>query len=196
MSSIYSIYKSTNTINGKIYIGFDSNWPNRKRYHKSQHKKIESKFYNAVCKYGWDNFDWEVIYQSKDGEHTLKIMETYFIKQFNSFTLGYNSTLGGDGILGFKHNKEQIQKRINKVKGRKYSSEWCENISKGKIGKKRKPFSQSHLENLSLSISGGKHPKAIPVIINGIFYTHKRQAMKELNLTKRQLNELLTTNLT
>jgi len=195
MSSIYSIYKATNTINGKVYVGFDSNWPNRKRYHKSQHKKTKSKFYNAICKYGWDKFDWELIYQSVDGNHTLKIMETYFIKQFNSFTEGYNSTLGGDGILGFKHSKEQIQKRTNKVKGRKHSVNWCENISKGKIGKKRKPFSESHLKNLSVSISGKNHPKAIPITINGIFYTHKRQAMKELNLTKWQLNKLLTANL-
>ena len=195
MSSIYSIYKATNTINGKVYVGFDSNWPNRKRYHKSQHKKTKSKFYNAICKYGWDKFDWELVYQSVDGNHTLKIMEAYFIEQFNSFTEGYNSTLGGDGILGFKHSKEQIQKRTNKVKGRKHSVNWCENISKGKIGKKRKLFSESHLKNLSVSISGKNHPKAIPVTINGIFYTHKRQAMKELNLTKWQLNKLLTTNL-
>jgi len=51
------------------------------------------------------------------------------------------------------------------------------------------------MKNLSLSLSGGNNPRAIPVVIKGIFYTHKRQAMKELNLTKGQLNKLLTTNL-
>jgi len=33
--NIYSIYKATNKITGKIYIGFDSNWPKRKKRHLS-----------------------------------------------------------------------------------------------------------------------------------------------------------------
>jgi group I intron endonuclease len=202
MSSIYSIYKATNTINGKVYIGFDSNWPNRKRYHKSQHKKTESKFYNAICKYGWDKFDWEVLYQSKDGNHTLKNMETYFIEQFNSFSNGYNSTLGGDGILGFKHNKEQIQKRTNKVKGRKHSIEWCENISKGKKGKprlymiKNNPMHNPEIvKKLMAKRQGRNHPLAKSITINGITYGCKKDAMNQTGLSKYHLNKLLTTNL-
>jgi len=52
MSKIYSIYKATNKINGKSYIGFDSKWPRRKHKHHFEYKERTSKFYNAIKKYG------------------------------------------------------------------------------------------------------------------------------------------------
>jgi group I intron endonuclease len=99
---IYSIYKVTNKVNGKLYIGFDSNWPNRKINHKSKAKIGSNRhFHNAIRKYGWDNFEWEVICQSLDGEYLLKVMEPYFIKYYNTFNNGYNYTLGGEGNVKF-----------------------------------------------------------------------------------------------
>ena len=55
--NIYTIYRATNTINGKVYIGFDSAWPKRKRGHKSSAEtrlKISQKLKNLdrvmVCR--------------------------------------------------------------------------------------------------------------------------------------------------
>lgn len=93
---IYSIYKFVNTINGKIYIGFTNDADRRLIEHKSNYIRIKNKFYNAIRKYGWSCFQFEIIYQSLDGEHCLKQMEPYFIKENNSFKSGYNSTTGGD----------------------------------------------------------------------------------------------------
>jgi len=102
---IYTIYKATNTINGKIYIGFDRNWPQRQYGHKSRAKrKSNYKFYNAINKYGWENFDWQIIYQSKEYEHTYKTMESYFIEQYDSYHTGYNMTKGGDGVNGSQNS--------------------------------------------------------------------------------------------
>lgn len=95
--NIYTIYRATNLVNGKTYIGFDSNWPKRIRIHKSAAKKQDFKFYRAIRKHGWDNFVWDPIYQSTDYEHTLNKMENYFIVLYDSVGHGYNSTLGGDG---------------------------------------------------------------------------------------------------
>ena len=97
---IYSIYKCVNRLNGKVYIGFDSKWPNRKYEHKYNTNHKKQKLYHAIRKYGWNNFDWEVIYQSFDGEYTLKVMENYFITEYHSYNNGYNETLGGEGTLG------------------------------------------------------------------------------------------------
>lgn len=108
---IYSIYKSTNIITGESYIGFDSKWPRRKKYHKRFSKKQDNiKFYNAIRKYGWDNFEWSVIYESTDGKHTLNVMEKFFISEYDTFNNGYNSTLGGDGTIGYNHTEETKQK--------------------------------------------------------------------------------------
>jgi group I intron endonuclease len=113
---IYSIYKIVNTITGKVYIGFDSSWPQRKKRHLKDSFNKKSVGYNdilhkAIRKYGKESFEWTVIYQSKDGIHCLKEMESFFIKQHNSYIYfdnsnGYNMTLGGDGALGLKKSKE------------------------------------------------------------------------------------------
>lgn len=100
--NIYSIYKATNIITNKSYIGFDSKWPKRKFDHKTAAKyhKKNNKFYNSIQKYGWDSFFWDVIYQSTDKFHCLKTMEIHFINEYNTLIDGYNSTNGGDGGLG------------------------------------------------------------------------------------------------
>jgi group I intron endonuclease len=133
---IYSIYKVVNRLNGKVYIGFDSSWPNRQNEHKYNLKTRNQKFYLALRKYGWNNFDWQVIYQSKDGEHTLKIMENYFITEYDSYKKGYNETLGGEGTLGnilSEQTKNKISKGLkNKPKSKKHLFKMSE-TRKGKI---------------------------------------------------------------
>jgi group I intron endonuclease len=160
MSSIYSIYKATNTINGKVYIGFDSKWPRRQMVHKSNHKKILYKFYNAILKYGWENFEWEILYQSKDREHTLRTMEPQFIKEYDSFKTGYNSTLGGEGVFGRIVSNEERKIKSKNMKGKncywfgkKQSEESNKKRSLSLKGKKKSKRTESHSLNSSLSQS-------------------------------------------
>jgi group I intron endonuclease len=102
---IYTIYKATNSVNDKVYVGFDSNWPRRIREHKTSafnpnKQSFNHHFHNALRHYGFDKFVWEPIYQSIDREHTLNEMERYFINFYDSYSNGYNSTLGGEGRNG------------------------------------------------------------------------------------------------
>jgi group I intron endonuclease len=101
--SIYSIYKSTNTINGKSYIGFTNNYDRRIRAHKQVSTNPKTYFHKAINKHGWDNFDWNIIYQSTDRDHTLNEMESYFITEYDTFNNGYNSTMGGDAPGMIRH---------------------------------------------------------------------------------------------
>jgi group I intron endonuclease len=98
---VATIYRATNTINGKVYIGFTTHRPSRRinnhKHRSSTLTELNNKFYNAIRKYGWESFVWEIIYQSKDIDHTHHVMETYFINEHNSYNQGYNSTSGGDG---------------------------------------------------------------------------------------------------
>jgi group I intron endonuclease len=117
--NIYTIYKAVNEINGKCYIGFTVNFHRRKNAHLNRsfnlkNKNYHCKLYRAIRKYGWDNFEWEIIYQSLDGEHCLNVMESYFIEFYDSFNNGYNMTLGGEGILGRKGNLCWLYGKIGK----------------------------------------------------------------------------------
>ena len=160
---IYTIYKCVNTINGKVYIGFDSHWPNRQKIHKANHKKVRYKFYNAISKYGWENFEWSILYQSKDREYTLRTMESHFINEYDSFKSGYNSTLGGEGVFGLsrKQSDEEKKKRSIIMKGNQFakgkgiplSEERKQNLRKPRINSVN-PLSLQHRQNISKSKIG------------------------------------------
>jgi group I intron endonuclease len=120
---IYSIYKAVNKINGKCYIGFDSSWPKRQKRHIRDSYNEKSVAYNdifhkSIRKYGQENFEWSLLYCSLDGKHTKDVMENHFIEENNSYINcvkpnGYNMTLGGDGMLGFKHREDSKIKNSN-----------------------------------------------------------------------------------
>ena len=100
------IYKATNRVNGKIYIGQTcSSIKTRIGEHRRASKlnKENSKFYNAIRKYGIDNFEFESIERCNSKEE-LNSKEIFHITQHNSYKNGYNSTLGGDGVsAGINH---------------------------------------------------------------------------------------------
>lgn len=95
---IYSIYKATNRTTGQSYIGFTNNFTQRKKSHLQESAKNEvkcsKKFYDALKEHGSSNFDWEIVYQSLNGEHCEVIMETFFIKYFGTVENGYNTMPG------------------------------------------------------------------------------------------------------
>jgi len=93
------VYKATNKVNGKVYIGITSaTLEKRIKQHeeRSRTQKHNYKFYNAIRKYGIDSFNFEAIDMARD-QTELQSKEIYWIKYFNSFKNGYNSTFGGEG---------------------------------------------------------------------------------------------------
>lgn len=145
---IYSIYKVVNRFNGKVYIGYTNNFKIRQTNHKNSSKLGKSVFHKAIKKHGYENFDWQIIYQSKEKEHTKKVMEEYFINEYNSMLpFGYNTCKGGGGgIVTDKtmqrmiHNNPMKKIRTNKgsfKKGQKplITKERNEKIRQSKLGK-------------------------------------------------------------
>ena len=97
------IYKHTNLINGKVYIGqtkqtTSSRWQNGLGYFN---KRDLSVFAKAIKKYGWDSFKHEVIETNILSQEKANEREIYWIKYYNSYigfesSNGYNMTLGGN----------------------------------------------------------------------------------------------------
>lgn len=119
----FFIYKITNLINGKIYIGKTKDvkvrWNSHKTAAKRKNKDNYSYIHRAINKYGAENFSIEVIAEY-DLEADALEAEVHFIKTYNSMdrTIGYNRTEGGDGASGLKFTDEQKQNLSNAKKGK------------------------------------------------------------------------------
>lgn len=91
------IYKITNDINEKIYIG-KTEFSIEKRFKEHcrdafKERNEKRPLYAAMRKYGIEHFHIEVIEETDYPEER----ETYWIEQYGSFKNGYNATIGGDG---------------------------------------------------------------------------------------------------
>ena len=123
---IDKIYKITNKINGKIYIG-KTNKPIEKRLRehiRSAYKNTNNhKFYNAIRKYGEENFEIELIEEVINESWQDK--EIYWINFYDSVNKGYNTAPGGEGGGGLfgeanPSKRLEVRQKISKtLTGRK-----------------------------------------------------------------------------
>ena len=147
----YKIYKCTNNVNGKVYIGYThKSLEKRIIEHKSCSKKgSHYLLHKAIQKYGNDVFSWEIIFESQDKKYLLEEMETFFIKENNSYFengCGYNMTHGGQGGMTDKKHSEETKNKLKIARnnrhvepmlGKKHSDEAKQKMSLAKIGKEK-----------------------------------------------------------
>lgn len=163
----YCVYMHTNKINGKKYIGQTCREPEKRwgkngcEYDKSPH------FYNAILKYGWDNFFHEILFTGLTHEQADK-MESYLINFYksNNKKFGYNIRGGGsNGALG-----EESKKKISKAnKGKKRTEEFCRAMSERNKGKNNPNYGNHKLAGEN-NPNYGKHWNAGE---NNYFYGKK-----------------------
>ena len=94
------IYKITNQINGKVYVGLTTQGIGRRwseHLYRFNSCEREHKLYQAMRKYGIENFDIESI-QKVDDKNELPELEIKHIQENDSFNNGYNMTCGGDFV--------------------------------------------------------------------------------------------------
>ena len=101
--TIIGIYKITNLLNNKIYIGQSNNIERRFQEHKSRNIiPIDQ----AIQKYGKENFSFEIIEECSLEQ--LNDRETYWIIKYNSIDNGYNFSLGGNSQSIGENNGNSI----------------------------------------------------------------------------------------
>ena len=141
------IYKITNKINGKCYIG-QTKRSFKERYSTigegiervyNHHKRLKdnNKIYNshllgAIKKYGFDSFEVNEELDIAYSKEELDNKEIYYIEKFDSFKNGYNNNIGGNGNRGLfgeknsfygKHHSEETKKRLREMNLGKHHSE-------------------------------------------------------------------------
>lgn len=149
------IYKLTNLINGKIYVG-KTIQPLKRRL--ARHQRTKSMIGNAIRKYGWEKFKVEIIDVCNNLEQ-LNDREKYWIAMLKClYPNGYNHTRGGDGgatTTGRKHTEET--KRQMSISRKKYFAEHPEALVNLSVKNKGKTLTDTCKANISLANRGRKH---------------------------------------
>lgn len=100
-TNIGKIYKITNNINDKVYIGqtiqtIKTRFKNHLATARCNNSHSSAPIYRAIKKYGEENFSIEIVEDNIPSE-LLDEREQYWIQYYDSYYSGYNATLGGQG---------------------------------------------------------------------------------------------------
>jgi group I intron endonuclease len=122
------VYLIKNIVNGKSYVGMTTRTlATRWAEHVAASKDADRKdiIYNAIRMYGVDNFEVSTLEECSSLEQ-LKEREIFWINQLKTFAplnKGYNSTLGGEGTVGYRHS-DDVKERIRQANIGRYVSEY------------------------------------------------------------------------
>jgi group I intron endonuclease len=159
-SLVYTVYKLTNTVTGKSYIGLTTvGLQERWIAHQSRARLgvRKSRIYVALAKFGTGAFRREVLAETVDREEGERL-EAHFIGIHDTYRNGYNSNLGGTGFFEFP---EEIRRKISEAqKGKIISAESRARMSLAKLGDKR---CADHFGDFTAKGSG--NPKAKSFLI-------------------------------
>lgn len=163
------IYKITNILDGKVYIGSAVNFTKRKREHYStlikgnHHNKYLQRSYSKIKKDHPNKkiikyFKWEILeYATEENllKEEQKYLDNFKIKDKNKINnkICYNMSPIAGNQLGYKHTEETKKKISNLQLGKKLSQEHKGNISKGNMGR---IFSEEAKEKIRKSNKGKK----------------------------------------
>ena len=147
---MYTVYQHKNKINGKVYIGITSQKLEQRWGSQGCNYKSSPHFYSAIQKYGWDNFEHNILFTDLTKEQAC-LKEQELIKEYNSMNreFGYNSTSGGDIFTMNEETKQKISQAMIRNQnglGHPCSEEKKEKISNAQKGRK---FTEEHKQKLS-----------------------------------------------
>ena len=152
----YIVYKHT-APNGKCYIGMTSQTLERRSRAGRGYEGCTA-FYNAIVKYGWDNFKHEILEAGLTYDQACE-RERFHIKACHSLTTewGYNLATGGNASKVMpEETRLKISRTLNGRIGKPLSDEAKRKISEARRGKKMPPRGEEYRKKLSAALSGRK----------------------------------------
>lgn len=177
----------------KKYVGITINPDLRYKEHERHSKRLNTLFYRAIRKYGFENFSYEILEEvnrptKEELWVALTTLEKEYIKKLDTYNPenGYNCTLGGDGVVGHKFTKEQLEKISRALKGKMVGSK---NPMYGKVGTfKGKKHTEETKKRLS-EIHSGKtlteeHKRKIGESGKGKLHTEESKKIMSEQQTK------------
>ena len=172
------VYKATNLINAKRYIGQTTcSLNSRKQKHFSTSKiRCRLYFHKALRKYGKDHFVWEVIRICGNIDE-LNAWEQYYILYYDSMRWGYNLESGGKNCITSEETKKKIKEKHADFSGKKH---WFYG----------KHFSDEHKKKIGNANRGRKATKAQRLVMSKIMkkrWTNPAFRAKMLEVSKNKV---------
>lgn len=190
------IYKATNKINQKTYIG-QTTRSIKERI--QEHIQRESTIGLAIQKYGIINFSIAKLDEAKDKEDLNK-KEIYWINYYNcKAPNGYNLTGGGEGTIDYKHSEETKRIMSIKRKGR-LNPQWGKRGALSTMG--GKVFTKEHCQKIRQSKVGANNPmygislnrddlkKPVKNVNTGEIFDSIKSAAKHYNLFPESISRV------
>ena len=171
---MYCVYVHTNLTNNKKYVGITNNIKNR--WKPSAYKPDEgknSRFYNAILKYGWEGFSHEILEDNLTVEEACT-REQFYIREWKTQQreFGYNISPGGNGGHVYENHPRGMLGKHHTDEWKKTHSEYCKKNNpikpgfwegrehpRGMLGKHH---TEEHKQRLR-EIPPHKHGSATPV---------------------------------
>lgn len=206
MEECYLVYQHINKINGKQYVGITKRKPEECWGLNGQKYSTSPKFYTAIQKYGWDNFEHNILETNLTKDEACE-KEQYYIKKFNSLSPnGYNLTTGGEMTImseearqklsnSMKNNtngahpcSEETKEKIRlALKGKKFTEEHKQHISEAKRGKSTGSCSEEKRQHI---IAAKKDKKPVYCVELNIVYESIQEYARQLNLYATNISKV------
>lgn len=200
----YKVYKYTSP-NNKYYIG-QTCQSLTSRANQGQGYKESPKFYNAIKKYGFENFKVEILKDNLTLEEA-NYWQTYYIHFYQTLSdeYGYNLSTGGSNPVPNEQTRQKMrQSRLGYI----HSEQTKEKIRKSHLNKN---FSEQHKQHLSQTAKkreiqgmsgkhhsdqtkkkiGRKNSKPVLCIETNIIYPSAAQACRQLGLKSNHINDCI-----
>lgn len=197
----FSVYKITNNVNGKFYIGITGKgvmhrW--RGHVYSAKRKAKHGRFPAAIIKYGKDNFTVELLELYSNSED-CKNAEIRLIRDLKPH---YNVTAGGDGTTGHRLSDEVKERLRQRMLGRQLNlgRKWTDE-QKARMSAKKKGCPAPRVTPLSkftrsenLKRASKDRQKRIICLSDGNIYDSLVSASSAYNLNKGNVSAVCTGN--
>lgn len=184
------IYKATNLINNKIYIGQTiKSVKSRSQDHKSDAKRRKYPFSRSIAKYGFENFKWEILEQC-NSQNELDEKEIEWIDKLNSTNknIGYNVAIGGNPgkDIGRKNLSKLWKTEEFRQKMKKATRKGAQKITEQQVADIKLYYS------LNIPIRAlSKYYKLTPSGIQGICYNINWKEIEKSNIIDENVFNIL-----